>query len=317
MPTHITVNGLGLTHKSSTGFSKATIPDVCKTPTPGGPVPMPYPNFAMSSTLGDGTTTVFAKGGQMIAIKGSQYKMSTGDEPGTVGGVKSNTFKQATDWITYSFDVKMDGSNACRDTDKKFHNNKNTVDLMGNANPAPPAKPNILTIPCKDAPGKPSPGRHKFNKCEQEEICAKLSQINKMMKSPGGVKSAGGGSGPRGYDQLREAGDKRASQLRGMAMRRSQNPELQALNKKGFKHISNKAPDYCRDALQQKADSSTPPYRSFSVDHVKEIQFCGHPTRLGNLRWMSRRPNRWIGGQLNQLKTSGGGKHTGVKGDCC
>ncbi|WP_245437028.1 DUF4150 domain-containing protein [Mesorhizobium helmanticense] len=137
MPTHITVNGLGLTHKSSTGFSKATIPDVCKTPTPGGPVPMPYPNFAMSSTLGDGTTTVFAKGGAMIANKGSQYKMSIGDEPGTVGGVKSNTFKQATDWITYSFDVKMDGKNACRDTDKKFHNNKNTVDLMGNANPAP------------------------------------------------------------------------------------------------------------------------------------------------------------------------------------
>lgn len=137
MPTHITVNGLGLTHKSSTGFSKATIPDVCKTPSPGGPVPLPYPNFAMSSTLQNGTTTVFAKGGAMIANKGSQYGMSTGDEPGTVGGVKSNTFKQATDWILYSFNVKMDGKNACRHTDKKYHNNKNTVDLQGNANPAP------------------------------------------------------------------------------------------------------------------------------------------------------------------------------------
>ncbi|RVC07382.1 DUF4150 domain-containing protein, partial [Mesorhizobium sp. M7A.F.Ca.AU.002.02.1.1] len=98
---------------------------------------LPYPNFAMSSTLQNGTTTVYAKVGAMIANKGSQYGMSTGDEPGTVGGVKSNTFKQATDWILYSFDVKMDGKNACRHTDKKYHNNKNTVDLQGNANPAP------------------------------------------------------------------------------------------------------------------------------------------------------------------------------------
>ncbi len=71
----------------------------------------------------------------MIAIKGSQYGMSNGDEPGTVGGVKSDVFKKATDWITYSFDVKMDGKNACRHTDKKFHNDKNTVDLAGDFDP--------------------------------------------------------------------------------------------------------------------------------------------------------------------------------------
>ncbi|WP_246671713.1 DUF4150 domain-containing protein [Mesorhizobium sp. B2-2-3] len=136
MPTHIVVNGLGLTYKGTIGISIATIPDVCKTPTPGGPVPLPYPNFANQGTLKDGTTTVFAKGGKMIAVKGSQYGMTTGDEPGTVGGVKSNTFKQATDWITYSFDVKMDGKNACRHTDKKFHNNKNAADLQGNQDAA-------------------------------------------------------------------------------------------------------------------------------------------------------------------------------------
>ncbi|HWK66931.1 MAG TPA: DUF4150 domain-containing protein [Rhizobiaceae bacterium] len=308
MPTHITVNDLGLTHKGSTGISKATIPDVCKTPTPGGPVPMPYPNFAVSGTLTNGTTTVFAKGGQMIAVKGSQYSTTAGDEPGTVGGVKSNTFKQATDWITYSFDVKMDGKNACRDTDKKFHNNKNTADLMGNVNPNTGGRGNVLKIECADAPGKPSPGRHKFNKCEQEEICAKLRVIDKMMRSSAGLKSASGS-----YQKLREEGDKRAAQLRGMAMRRSSNPEVQELNRKGFNHLSKT----CRAQLQQKAQSTTPPYRSFSVDHIKEIQFCGHPTKLANLRWMSRRPNRWIGGQLNQLKTSGAGQHTGVKGDCC
>lgn len=137
MPSHVLVNGLGLTYKSTIGISIATIPDVCKTPSPGGPIPIPYPNIANQGTLGGGTTTVKAKG-KMIAIKGSQYKSSNGDEPGTAGGVKSNVNMKATDWITYSFDVKMDGKNACRHTDKKFHNNQNTVDLGGNLDPSLP-----------------------------------------------------------------------------------------------------------------------------------------------------------------------------------
>ena len=145
MPSHILVNGLGLTYKTTIGVSTATLPDVCKTPSPGGPVPIPYPNFADQSSLDKGTKTVTAKG-NMIAIKGSEYSMSFGDEPGTVGGVTSNTFKKETSWITYSFDVKMDGQNACRHTDKKFHNHKNTVDLAGNVDPTPPG--NLKDIKC-------------------------------------------------------------------------------------------------------------------------------------------------------------------------
>lgn len=135
MSTHVLVNSLGLSHKGSSGASAATIPDVCKTPSPGGPVPIPYPNFAKSGSLKGGTTTVKTNG-KMIAVKGSQYSSSNGDEAGTAGGVKSNVNRKATDWITYSFDVKMDGKNVCRHTDKKFHNNKNTVDLQGNVNSA-------------------------------------------------------------------------------------------------------------------------------------------------------------------------------------
>lgn len=137
MPTHIVVNKLGLTYKSTIGTSMATIPDVCKTPSPGGPVPIPYPNFAQQSSLTKGTTTVKAKHGKMIAIKGSRYGRSNGDEAGTAGGVKSSVNMKGTDWITFSFNVKMDGKNTCRHTDKKFHNNKNTVDLAGNIDAAP------------------------------------------------------------------------------------------------------------------------------------------------------------------------------------
>jgi len=93
MPSDILVNSLGLTYKSTIGMSIATLPDVCKTPSPAGPVPIPYPNFADQSSLDKGTKTVMAKG-NMIAIKGSEYSMSTGDEPGTAGGVTSSTFKK-------------------------------------------------------------------------------------------------------------------------------------------------------------------------------------------------------------------------------
>jgi len=138
MSSKVTVNGLGLTYKSSLGISTATIPDVCKTPSPAGPVPIPYPNIATQSSLKGGTKSVKVKG-KMIAVKGSQYGSSNGDEAGTAGGLKSSVNMKATDWITYSFDVKMDGKNACRHTDKKFHNNKNTADLAGNIDPVMPA----------------------------------------------------------------------------------------------------------------------------------------------------------------------------------
>jgi hypothetical protein len=133
MPVTVKVNGTAnsLVHKGSNGISTATIPDVCKTPTPGGPVPLPYPNISQSATLANGTTTVKADGGMMIAIKGSEFSMSNGDEPGTVGGVKSSTFIKESTWILYSFDVMIEGKNACRLTDKKFQNHENTADAAG------------------------------------------------------------------------------------------------------------------------------------------------------------------------------------------
>ena len=133
MPVTVKVNGVAnsLVHKGSNGISMATIPDVCKTPSPGGPIPIPYPNISQSVTLAKGTTTVKADGGMMIAIKGSEFSLSNGDNAGVAGGVKSSTFMKESTWILYSFDVKMDGQNACRLTDKKFQNHENTVDMAG------------------------------------------------------------------------------------------------------------------------------------------------------------------------------------------
>jgi hypothetical protein len=129
MTVTVGINGLALSHKGANGIAIATAPDVCKTPSPGGPVPVPYPNIARSSSLADGTTTVTADGGNMCAIKGSKYATSNGDEAGTVGGVKSNVNMKDAQWITYSMNVKMEGQGVCRLSDKMTNNHENTVSL--------------------------------------------------------------------------------------------------------------------------------------------------------------------------------------------
>jgi len=128
MSLSVIVNNFTIAHKGSNGIAVATVPDVCKTPSPGGPIPVPYPNIARSSDLADGSETVKADG-EMIAIKGSNYSRSNGDEAGTVGGVKSNVNMKEAAWISYSMDVKIEGKNVCRLMDKMTSNHENTVSL--------------------------------------------------------------------------------------------------------------------------------------------------------------------------------------------
>jgi uncharacterized Zn-binding protein involved in type VI secretion len=123
----------GLVHKGSNHFANSTAPDVCKTPSPAGPVPIPYPIIiSQSSDLANGTTTVKADG-EMAAVKGCEYSMCTGDEAGTAGGVVSSTFKKEAKFILFSFDVKLDGKNACRFGDKMTMNHQNTLCMAGTA----------------------------------------------------------------------------------------------------------------------------------------------------------------------------------------
>jgi hypothetical protein len=102
-------------------------PDVCKTPSPGGPIPLPYPNVAMSSDADKGPKSVQVNG-KMPMVMGAQYKKSSGDEAGTAGGgVMSSSTKGVAEFMLYSFDVKFEGKNVCRLGDSLFHNKKNAV----------------------------------------------------------------------------------------------------------------------------------------------------------------------------------------------
>jgi hypothetical protein len=102
-------------------------PDVCKTPSPGGPIPIPYPNTGKASDTSDGPTSVKVDG-KMPMTKGAKYKMTTGDEAGTAGGgIISSTTKGEAEFMMYSFDVKIEGKNVCRLGDPLFHNKKNIM----------------------------------------------------------------------------------------------------------------------------------------------------------------------------------------------
>src|SRR5688500_11562571 len=79
----------------------AASPDVCKTPTPIGPVPIPYPNIARSADLADGSATVTIDGAP-VCLKTSTLKTSTGDEAGSAGGIVSGTTKGKATPITWS-----------------------------------------------------------------------------------------------------------------------------------------------------------------------------------------------------------------------
>jgi hypothetical protein len=142
MPVTVGANSLTLVHSGSNGVSMA-FPDVCKTPTPGGPVPIPYPNVAMSSDTDKGTKKVKADG-QPFCVKDSNFRMSTGDEAGSAGGgVASSKIKGKAEFVMYSFDVKAEGKNVCRALDIMLHNDKNTPPFPVLQPPVVPAPPDL------------------------------------------------------------------------------------------------------------------------------------------------------------------------------
>ena len=146
---HVNGTSNSLVHKGSNGFAKCTLPDVCKTPSPGGPVPIPYPVIvSRSGNLSKGTKTVKVDGKKMAAIKGSEFTRCIGDEAGTAGGVKSSTNMKEATWILYSFDVKLDGKGACRLSDKMMMNHGNTACLSGETQAPVVVKPMLECGEC-------------------------------------------------------------------------------------------------------------------------------------------------------------------------
>jgi hypothetical protein len=105
MAATVNVNKRTVVHATSDGVATA-FPDVCLTPP--APVPVPYPNVALSRDTSEGSETV-RMDGNPIMLERSVFSKSSGDEPGTAGGVISGTNRGKAEFVTYSFDVKVEG----------------------------------------------------------------------------------------------------------------------------------------------------------------------------------------------------------------
>jgi len=118
-------NTRGIVHKGSGGMSPV-FPDVCKTQCGPPVIPIPYPNFGQASDTAKGPKSVKTDK-KMPMVKKAIYSKSTGDEPGSLGGIISGVNKSECEFMMYSFDVKFEGKNVCRMGDPLFHNKKNIV----------------------------------------------------------------------------------------------------------------------------------------------------------------------------------------------
>lgn len=97
------------------GSQCSATPDVCKVPTPGGPVPTPFPNL--------GTTQLAAPGGlvrkvlvaNMPALNlMSKITLTNGDQAGSIGGVVSNRIMGQVQFLQGSSKVMVGGKPALR-----------------------------------------------------------------------------------------------------------------------------------------------------------------------------------------------------------
>lgn len=153
MPATVNVNFLTVVHAGSSGVVMG-FPDVCKTPSPAGPIPIPYPNIAKSSDTTQGSQTLTVDGNP-IMLKESVFATSTGDEAGSAGGgVVSNTIKGKAEFALYSFDVKVEGKNVCRLTDIMLLNKLSSP----NTPPFPEVQPPLVVLPSimMEDPTKPA-----------------------------------------------------------------------------------------------------------------------------------------------------------------
>ncbi|NVJ10650.1 DUF4150 domain-containing protein [Myxococcus sp. AM001] len=114
-------NGRSIIHKGSGNTHTSAAPDVCKVPTPGGPVPSPFVNSAQDAMLTKGSKSVTING-QPVALTDSELSVSSGDEPGTAGGLLSSKFKGKMAWGSGSVDVKVEGKGVVRFLDVTLHN---------------------------------------------------------------------------------------------------------------------------------------------------------------------------------------------------
>lgn len=99
-------------------------PDVCLTPTPAGPVPIPYPNVAMGPTAAPNNPTILFMMGPAHNMA-TTIPMTNGDNAGVNMGVASGTVMGPSRHVTAAFTVLVNGMPTTRLTSMSLQNSTN------------------------------------------------------------------------------------------------------------------------------------------------------------------------------------------------
>lgn len=103
-------------------------PDVCKVPAPPSPtgVPVPFPNLASCADAEASTCSQHTLvRNKAVLIASSEIPRSSGDEPGTLGGVISSVNMGKVVFRTSSAKVTIEGTAAVMHLDTTAHNGSN------------------------------------------------------------------------------------------------------------------------------------------------------------------------------------------------
>lgn len=109
---------------SQMGGQDMGFPDVCLTPSPVGPVPIPYPNIAMGP-MGVGAAYNVLLGGAPAHNMATSIPLSNGDNAGLATGVASGMVMGPSRSVTASFTVLMGGSPATKLSSMTIQNSTN------------------------------------------------------------------------------------------------------------------------------------------------------------------------------------------------
>ncbi|HKQ26835.1 MAG TPA: DUF4150 domain-containing protein [Burkholderiales bacterium] len=99
-------------------------PDVCLTPSPAGPVPVPYPNIAMGPTAVGAAYTILINAAPAHNMS-TNIPLTNGDNAGVASGVASGTVMGPGRHLTASFTVLIGGMPGTKLSSMSLQNNTN------------------------------------------------------------------------------------------------------------------------------------------------------------------------------------------------
>lgn len=176
-------NGRSVLHAGDGNKHVAAPPDVCKTPSPGGPVPIPYVNVASDGDLAKGTKKVKVEG-KSAAKADANLSTSMGDEPGTAGGgILSSKTKGKLTWATSSPNVKLEGKGAVRFLDVTQHNGNSFNSAFTSLGAAGLAYLDDFEGPCQICGKGPDPHRVPATSELAEKCTELLNQLQLRFKA--------------------------------------------------------------------------------------------------------------------------------------